>query len=63
MTANLTGCLWLAQVRCVTVNDQYHVACAVSEYSVLMCCCIIEEKFDACHCCFGWFSLCGCDGA
>ncbi len=63
MTSGLTACLWFAQVRCITVNDQYHVACMVSEYSLLMCSCIIKEKFDACHCCFGWFSLCKCNGA
>ena len=62
MTACSTSCFWFAQVTCIAVDCKFHVADAVCDYVVFLCCDVIQQLM----CLFNSFfvRLCGlvCDG-
>ena len=62
MPACSTACFGLAEVRGITVYHKYHVACMIGDDGVLVCGCIVKEKFAAFHRFFCRFGLGRCNG-
>ncbi len=44
-------------VQCIAVNCKDHVASAVGEYCILLCCHVIQELFTLLHCFLHWVCL------
>ena len=46
IASNSTACGWLAEVGCITVDSEDHVALFVGEDGIGVCCHVIEEPLD-----------------